>query len=403
MKPNINLTKHTFIDGDFLMDINVSEEEKTIYMSQKEMAIFLGISQGTISRNISKIDFSKWDTYAKTLHFCTYVHKHDTEYYSLEVIKEIGQKYNPERLEKLEKWLDEIVSENQYDIIDGDYEIIRYNQDNLNIQARVDSKEETLWMTPKEMSNLFDTTERNIYTHMDNIFEDEELSEYSIVKESFIMGQTGQKYKVTLYNLDMILAVGYRVRSSKAVQFRKWASRVLKRYFYESYYGKQDNALVAPQLKNINDRLEEVERRLDKVDPKSIIFYRNVSFDAHVFLTIKFSNARKEIFIIDVYADEHIISALNAVQDGVKIIIVVGNKSHISQADLEVFHRSHPNVEIKLIDAVDEHDRHIFIDRKVGYLLGASINSIGFHDFHVSEITDTNYIKQVIGKYTKEE
>ena len=396
-----NLKPYTFIDGDFSMEINVSEEERTIYMSQKEIAKLFEISQGTISRNIKNIDFSKWDTYAKTLHFCIYVNKHDTEFYSLEIIKEIGQKYNPERIEKLEKWLHDLLSENELEIIDGDYEIVRYNQDKLDIPIRFDYKEETLYMTPKEMSNLFDTTERNIYLHMANIFEDEELSEYSIVKESFSVGQTGQKYKITLYNFDMILAVGYRVRSAKAVQFRKWASSVIKKHLHDSYYGIQERYFPSIPYQESNNQLPKTNKQLDRIEPKNIVFSRNESSAAFDYFVLQFSTARKEIFIIDVYADRFLISALKEVPDGVKVIIVVGKKNHITTEELEIYHRWHPNVEITIIQEIDEHDRHIFIDRKYGFMLGASLNALGMYDSHYAVINDRKYIKQIIGKYIK--
>ena len=396
-----NLKPYTFIDGDFSMEINVSEEERTIYMSQKEIAIFLNIDRTTVTKYIRKINGLQMGQCDELLQKCIISSHGSATLYNLEIIKEIGQKYNPERIEKLEKWLYDLLPENELEVIDGDYEIVRYNRDNLDMPIRFDYKEETLYMTPKEMSNLFDTTERNIYLHMANIFKDEELSEYSIVKESFSVGQTGQKYKITLYNFDMILAVGYRVRSAKAVQFRKWASSVIKQYLRESYYGKQEQYLPVTRLQEMDNRLTEVERRLNKVDPKNIVFFRNVTFDAYKFLVLQFSTAKKEIFVIDVYADEFLISALKVVQDGVKVIIVAGKKSHITSEELEIYHRSHPNVEITILEEIDEHDRHVFIDRKTGFMLGASMNTFGFHDTHVVEIADSEYIKQIIGKYIK--
>ena len=398
MKPNTELTKHTFIDGDFSMDIIVSEEERTIYLNQNEMAKFLGIGKATVSRNIKIINDLQMGQCDESVPDVQKSVPGVPKLFDLKIIKEIGQKYNLERIEKLEKWLYELLPGNELDIIDGDYEIIRYNQDNLDIPIRFANDRDTLWMTPKEMANLFETTERNIYLHMTNIFEDEELTGYSIVKESFSMGQTGQKYKTTLYNLDMILAVGYRVRSAKAVRFRRWVSSVMKEYLHDNYYGKQDTNLPVT-YQNYENRLSSVENKLERLEPKNNIYFRNVSFDAYTFLTFQFSTAKKEIFIIDVYADEFLISALKAVCDGVKVIIVAGKKCRITKEEIEIYHRSHPNVEVTIMEEINEHDRHVFIDRKNGFFLGSSINTIGYHDFHITEITDSEYIKQIIGKY----
>ena len=194
--PDNILKPYTFIDGDFSMEINVSEEEKTIYMSQKEISKFLNVNKGTISRNIKKIDFSKWDTVAENAKICIESATGATDYYNLEIIKEIGQKYNPERLEKLETWLYELLPESELEIIDSNYEIVRYNQDNLDVPVRLDKTTNSLWMTQKEMSNLFETTIQNVGQHISNVFEEKELEISSVVKKNFITASDGKHMKL---------------------------------------------------------------------------------------------------------------------------------------------------------------------------------------------------------------
>lgn len=94
------------------------------------------------------------------------------------------------------------------------------------IQLRADRN--TVWLTQLEMAELFDATKQNISPHLKNIFEDGELDPDSVVKESLTTAADGKRYKTLLYNLEAILAVGYRVRSPRGVQFRRWASTVLK-------------------------------------------------------------------------------------------------------------------------------------------------------------------------------
>jgi len=103
------------------------------------------------------------------------------------------------------------------------------------IQLRADGQ--TVWLTQLEMAELFAATKQNISLHLKNLFEDRELDEDSVVKESLTTAADGKRYQTRLYNLDAILAVGYRVRSPRGVQFRLWASTVLSEYLRKRFAG----------------------------------------------------------------------------------------------------------------------------------------------------------------------
>ena len=109
-KPNIKT--HTSVDGDLSMDINVSIEERNVYMKQTEIAELLGISRPTVTRFINNLFESQMGQSAESEHFCTKSSHNNVHYYGLKIIKEIGQKYNPERIQKLEEWLEQIIIEN---------------------------------------------------------------------------------------------------------------------------------------------------------------------------------------------------------------------------------------------------------------------------------------------------
>ena len=405
MYTKTKLTKHTFIDGDFSMEINVSEEERTIYMSQKEIAKLFEISQGTISRNIKNIDFSKWDTYAKTLHFCIYVNKHDTEFYSLEIIKEIGQKYNPERIEKLENWLADLLSENDLEVIDGDFEIVRYNQDNLNIPIRIEKTTNSIWLTQKEIADLFDTTIQNVGQHISNIFEEKELVNDSVVKKNCITASDGKTYETAVYNIDMILSIGYRIKTSKARAFRLWSNEILKRsidshYDYVMNVYPLINATVSSlvtQHKDLNARVTKLEELFAEIKPSSWFFSKNQAYNAFVTLSIFISFAHNEIFIIDPYLDRFTFSLLDQVRSNVNIILVGSSKGNFSDEELELLERG--NRKIEVIKDNDVHGRYIFVDRRYGYMLDQSPNSISYYDFGITSVDDITVIKQIIHKY----
>lgn len=139
------------------------------------------------------------------------------------------------------------------------------------IQLRAD--ENTVWLTQLEMAELFATTKQNVSLHLKNIFEDGELREDSVVKESLTTAADGKRYETKLYNLDAILAVGYRVRSPRGVQFRRWASTVLKEYLLKGF------AMDDERLKNPDgrpDHFDEMLARIRDIRASEKRFYQKV-------------------------------------------------------------------------------------------------------------------------------
>ena len=116
---------------------------------------------------------------------------------------------------------------------ESDLIIYKNNEGNIIVDAIY--KDETLWLSQKSMSKVFDCSTDNISLHLKNIFKEGELDENSVVEESSLTASDGKKYKTKIYNLDVIIAVGYRVNSKKATQFRIWATKVLKEYMTKGF------------------------------------------------------------------------------------------------------------------------------------------------------------------------
>ena len=114
-------------------------------------------------------------------------------------------------------------------------DLILYTTEDGKSQIKLRAEQQTVWLTQLEMAELFDATKQNISLHLKNIVEDEELDAAAVVKESLTTAADGKRYPTQLYNLDAILAVGYRVRSPRGVQFRRWASTVLKEYLVKGF------------------------------------------------------------------------------------------------------------------------------------------------------------------------
>jgi hypothetical protein len=138
-------------------------------------------------------------------------------------------------------------------------ELILYTTEDGRSQIKLRAEQQTVWLTQLEMAELFDATKQNISLHLKNVFKDGELSADSVVKDSLTTAADGKRYRTQLYNLDAILAVGYRVRSPRGVQFRRWASTVLKEYLLKGF------VLDDERLKNPDGRPDYFDEMLARI------------------------------------------------------------------------------------------------------------------------------------------
>lgn len=152
-------------------------------------------------------------------------------------------------------------------------ELILYTTEDgqSKIQLRADNG--TVWLTQLEMAELFSATKQNISLHLKNLFADGELSEHAVVKESLTTALDGKRYRTKLYNLDAILAVGYRVRSPRGVQFRRWASTVLSEYLHKGFV-MDDERLKNPDGRP--DYFDEMLARIRDIRASEKRFYQKV-------------------------------------------------------------------------------------------------------------------------------
>ena len=140
--------------------------------------------------------------------------------------------------------------------------LILYTTEDGKSQIQLRAKDETVWLSQREMSELFDVSQDNIGLHLKNIYADAELSREATTEESSVVQKEGTrevKRPLTLYNLDAILAVGYRVRSPRGVQFRRWASTILKEYLLKGF------AMDDERLKNPDGRPDHFDEMLERI------------------------------------------------------------------------------------------------------------------------------------------
>jgi hypothetical protein len=138
-------------------------------------------------------------------------------------------------------------------------DLILYTTDDGRSQIKLRAKDQSVWLTQLEMAELFDATKQNISLHLKNLFEEGELTQDLVVKESLTTAADGKNYITKLYNLDAILAVGYRVRSPRGVHFRRWAATVLKDYLIKGF------VLDDERLKNPDGRPDYFDEMLERI------------------------------------------------------------------------------------------------------------------------------------------
>lgn len=147
------------------------------------------------------------------------------------------------------------------EIIDNENNIIFYTDEDSNVKIEVILENENVWLTQNSLAKLFDTTRNNITMHIKNIFTDEELEIESVSKENLLTANDGKKYKTKLYNLDMIISLGFRVNSKKAVKFRTWANKIIKEYMIKGFSLDDDRFLKGGKVnqKYFDELLERIK------------------------------------------------------------------------------------------------------------------------------------------------
>ena len=265
-------------------------------------------------------------------------------------------------------------------------EIVMYQPDET-IRLEVRMEDETVWLTQAQMAELFQRDQSVIARHISNVFKEEELTKESNMQ---ILHNTLSKYKpTTLYNLDVIISVGYRVKSKRGTMFRQWANKVLKEYLLKGYV--------------VNKRIEQLEQRVSKTEekinffihtslpPVEGIFYDGQIFDAYRFVSDLVRKAKKSVVLIDNYVDDTVLSLLDKRADNVKAMIYTQNISHQLQLDINRHNAQYAPIEIKMFNK--SHDRFLLIDDEV-YHIGASLKDLGkkwfaftlLHDIKASEL-----------------
>ncbi|MBO5647419.1 MAG: virulence RhuM family protein [Kiritimatiellae bacterium] len=287
-------------------------------------------------------------------------------------------------------------------------QIIVY-QPNETVRLDVRLENETVWLTQEQMALLFGRDQSVIARHVGNIFKEGELDKNSVYAKNAYTASDGKTYQVAFYNLDVVISVGYRVKSLQGTHFRQWATGVLKEYLIRGY-------AVNTRLNQLEDKVDrrfakqesditELKNKIDffiqtETPPLQGVFYDGQLWDARALVLKLVSGAKKSLILIDNWATTETIDIFAKKRKGVKLTIFTSehyDKKHvphhkISDEDVKVFNSQYPKLTVNYTESF--HDRFLIVDDKELYLIGASLKDLGKKCFAFTRL-DSGEIERI--------
>jgi hypothetical protein len=280
-------------------------------------------------------------------------------------------------------------------------EIIIYRPNEIAEHIEVRIENETVWLNQAQMAMLFRQTKQNISLHINNCFKEGELEKFSTVKESLTVRVEGQRKvtrKVEFYNLDVIISVGYRVKSKQGTLFRIWATTILREYLLKGYAMNQRVDRIENNLENLSKEVSKISLRLKTNElPTQGVFFDGQIFDAYELMSKLIRSANKEIILIDNYIDESVLMHLSKRSANVKAIIYTKKITKILELDLDKHNKQYQPIFVR--ELTGSHDRFLIIDKNELYHIGASLKDLGKKWFAFSRIND--FLPEILNKLGK--
>ena len=232
--------------------------------------------------------------------------------------------------------------------MDNKFEIIKYRDGDFELDVNLSPTEETVWLSVKQMSELFDVSVDNIQLHIKNIINDGELDGV-IYEDSSAMVQNGRIYKFKIYNLEMISSVGYRIKSKRGIAFRRWANQIIRQYLINGY-AINDKRIMECE-KNILE-LQIGVLKLEARDYVNLTFTPDSQWEGISAIINLFRQAKKQIIIVDNYFGHEFDRDLQNLK--VKTIVITDpNNKKIESNELYEVRKNKKY-----------HDRYIVIDNR---------------------------------------
>ena len=249
-------------------------------------------------------------------------------------------------------------------------EIILY-QPNKEVKLEVRLENETVWLNRQQLAELFARDVKTIGKHINNALKEELAEMATVAKFAIVQNEGGRTVtrQIEFYNLDMILSVGYRVKSNRGIEFRRWSNRVLKNYLLKGY---SINQRLKDLEEKVDTRLRKHEKQLDYLTDKVDFFVRTSL------------PAKKSILLIDNYVDDSVLLMLSKRDEGVTATIYTHTISKQLELDIQKHNSQYSSIEVKTYKQC--HDRFLIIDNTDVYHIGASLKDLGKKMFAFSRL-----------------
>lgn len=272
-------------------------------------------------------------------------------------------------------------------------EIILYRPDEIAEHIEVMLDEETVWLNQEQIVRLFQRDQSVISRHIRNVFKEGELVEKSNMQKMHI---PNSDKPVAFYNLDVIISVGYRVKSKQGTQFRIWATRVLKDYLLKGY-------AINNRMNRLEDNFENLKNKVNQIDlqinthqiPTQGVFFDGQVFDAYELASKIIRSAKQSIVLIDNYMNKTTITHLAKKNKAVKVLLLTKTPSRQLSLDVQKANAQYGNFELKTF--TQSHDRFLIIDGKEVYHLGASLKDLGKKWFAFSKL-ETKSVESIMNE-----
>lgn len=275
-------------------------------------------------------------------------------------------------------------------------EIVVYQPDETTrLDVRV--ADESVWLNQKQLCTLFGVVKSNVSYHLKRIFETGELDAASTVQEIRTVQIEGDRHigrTLEYFNLDVIISLGYRINSKRGIQFRQWATRVLKEFMLRGYaFGARVEELeerMERRLTGHDRRIETLEGKVDffvrtSLPPVQGVFYDGQMFDADVFATKHILSAKWSIWLADPWVDVVTLEMLSKKANGVTVDIVTSPKGNrLMASDIARFNAQYGGLTVR--ESIRFHDRFLAIDDEQLFLVGASLKDLGRKCFAFAQL-----------------
>ena len=291
------------------------------------------------------------------------------------------------------------------------YEIVKFVDNGFELEVNVSPSEDTVWLTQDQIAELFQKTKSTINEHIKNIYSEEELLESATIRKfRMVRFEGGRKIirSIPHYNLDLIISVGFRVKSQRGIVFRKWATSVLKQFMLKGYAIDPSRTMITNEnylnLLNVVTDMKssqlDLENRVEKLENKYPELNEKVLWDGHMWDAVScleslVSKAEQSIILIDDYVDRQTLDILSKKKPQVKAVIITDDRNTtLTQKEISAFEKQSGTLTIKYSRIF--HDRFLILDNNELYYCGASLKDAGRKVFAIGRIHDSEYLKGIL-------